>query len=232
MNKLKVLRLLIGEITDWIEFFLRDFPGETGYFFRWLYYKCRMRSLGRKVRIGPGCRIKGCRYISIGDYSVLALGCTLVAGRINIRKGPSEYRKKKNSHFEYEPGHIVIGSHVYLSKNCYLIGNGGIQIDDFCTLTPNVILLSLTNHYASFNSPTNREVGGAHEIPKRQCYTIGPIVVRENCFIALNSILLPGVSIFEDSCVLMNSVVDGEGIGPNHVVSGNRAIFVKLRYDE
>ncbi|NLH17139.1 MAG: acyltransferase [Phycisphaerae bacterium] len=191
-----------------------------------------MRYVGRNVVFGPGCRIKGCRYISIDDHSVLALGCTLVAGPIDKHAGGAEYREKINDDFRGESGTIVIGKHAYLSKNCYLIGNGGIDIGDECTLTPNTILLSMTNHYASFQKPSDRSVGGAHEIPRRQCFTIGPIVLGKNCFIALNSVILPGASILEDSSVLMNSVVSGGRIGPNAVVAGNRAVFVKQRYTD
>lgn len=220
----------LREIQDIVEFLICNCPGRTGNFLRWIYYKCRMRHVGRKVVFGPGCRIKGCRYISIDDHSVLTLGCTLVAGPIDKNASGAEYREKHNDYFTQEPGTIVIGKHAYLSKNCYLIGNGGIHIGDFCTLTPNVVLLSMTNHYASFRDPSNRTIGGAHEIPDRQCYTIGPIVLGKNCFIALNSIVLPGVSILEDSCVLLNSVVSSERVGPNDIVGGNRAVFVKKRY--
>jgi acetyltransferase-like isoleucine patch superfamily enzyme len=231
MNRLSiVIKSAVREIAEFIEFILKDFPGQSGFFLRWVYYRCRLKHLGRGVLIGPGCRIKGCRYISIDDESVLALGCTLIAGPIDKNSSKAEYKDKDNRHFEYESGHIVIGKQVYLSKNCYLIGNGGIQIGDFCTLTPNVALLSLTNHYASFTNPSDRAIGGAHENPERQCYTRGPIVLGKNCFIAMNSILLPGASILEDSCVLMNSVVSGMCVGPNDVVAGNRAVFIKKRY--
>jgi acetyltransferase-like isoleucine patch superfamily enzyme len=230
MSKI-LIKKIAREIIEWIEFVIRDFPGKSGYLLRWLYYKCRMKHLGRHVLIGPACRIRGCKHISIDDSSVLALGCVLLAGPISKKESQSEYNDQKNPQFKYEPGHIIIGKEVYISKNCYLNGNGGIEIGDFSTLTPNVTLLSLTNHYASFKDPSNRDIGGCHEKRERQCYYMGPIVLQQNSFIAMNSILLPGSSILEDSCVLMNSVVSGGAIvGPNAVVRGDRAVFVKERY--
>lgn len=96
---IRVGKSILREIQDIVEGLICNYPGRTGFFLRRIYYKCRMRHVGRNVVFGPGCRIKGCRYISIDDHSVLALGCTLIAGPIDTHAGPAEYRERHNGEF-------------------------------------------------------------------------------------------------------------------------------------
>ena len=40
---MKIIFLLIRELKDWIEFFIRNIPGGIGYFIRGNYYKLRLK---------------------------------------------------------------------------------------------------------------------------------------------------------------------------------------------
>lgn len=228
------VKSILREIVDFVEFILRDFPGKTGYLLRWVYYKCRMKYLGRKVLIWPGCRFYGCKYISIGEKSTITYGCVLVAGPVNTEeRNGCEYLVRPNSHFNHQPGEIVIGKCVYLSKNCCIIGNGGVQIDDYCCCSMDNNIISMSNHYASFKEPDNRNIYFTHRAGnEHECYLLSPIVLKRNVGVAARCVLLPGVTVLEDSFIGVGSVVYRTIIGPNQIASGNPAVFVKERYGD
>ena len=229
---LQVIKLILKEIIDFTEFVLRHFPGKTGYFLRWCYYKLRLRHLGRKILIYPGVRIVGPHYISIGDGSTITYGCTLVAGAVaTAQEKGAEYQLRSNPHFGHQPGEIVIGKCVYLSQNCTIIGNGGVQIDDYCCCSMDTRIISMSNHYASFKQPDNRSIYFTHRAgSEHECYLVSPVVLKRNVGVAAMCILLPGVTILEDSFIGAGSVVYPGTIGPNQIASGNPAVFVKDRY--
>jgi len=229
---INVMKLICRELVDILECLLRYYPGKIGYLLRWGYYKLRLKHLGRKVRFFPGVRIVGPRYISIGDTSTLAYGCTLVAGPVNTgqEKG-AEYRVRPNPHFDHRPGEIVIGKCVYLSQNCYILGNGGVQIDDYCCCAMDNSIISMSNHYASFKEPDNRTIFFTHRAgSEHECYLLSPVVLKRNVGVAARCVLLPGATVLEDSFIGVGSVVYHATVGPNQIASGNPAVFVRERY--
>jgi acetyltransferase-like isoleucine patch superfamily enzyme len=227
------IKSVLREIVDFIEFILRDFPGKTGCLLRWGYYKCRMKHLGRKVIIESGCRFSGCKYISIGEKSTITYGCAFVAGPVNTEEAGREYLVRPNPHFTHQPGEIIIGKCVYISRNCCIIGNGGIQIDDYCCCSMDNNIISMSNHYSSFKDPGNRSIYFTHRAgSEHECYLLSPIVLKRNVGVATRCVLLPGATILEDSFIGVGSVVYREIIGPNQIASGNPAIFIKNRYTE
>jgi acetyltransferase-like isoleucine patch superfamily enzyme len=86
-----------------------------------------------------------------------------------------------------------------------------IRIGDRVTLTGGVKLLT---HDGASRLFRDRIAGGS-----RYGNRFGPIVIGDNCFIGVNSIILPGVTIGPNSIVGVGSVVNRD-VPPNTVVAG------------
>ena len=57
---------------------IRNLDGAVGLRLRYLYYKKRLRHLGRNVRIDTGVFFSGWEYISIGDDTHIDKNCIIV----------------------------------------------------------------------------------------------------------------------------------------------------------
>ena len=55
---MNIFSLLIRELKDWVEFFIMNTPGRTGYFFRSNYYKIRLKKTFKDNRFESGLRIE------------------------------------------------------------------------------------------------------------------------------------------------------------------------------
>jgi acetyltransferase-like isoleucine patch superfamily enzyme len=220
---------LIRETAEILEFCIRDFPGQLGFLFRRLYYRCTLKRLGKGVRIYPGVRVSGLRYLSIGDYSTIGPNTMIQAGPPTGLK--AECLQLDNSDYRYSPGEVVLGRHVYLSANCYVLGNGGVAIGDFSCCARDTSILSFSNHYRSFKNPANRSVYFTHGCgPEHECYVSGPIVLGNNTGVATHAVLLPGVTLHEDSFVGIGAVVHKGTYPANSLIAGDPAKVIRSRY--
>lgn len=226
---MKVLAALFRECTESIEAVIRNWPGRMGFALRRSYYRCRLKHLGQDVSIFPGVRFIGCRYISISEGSSIAFGCIIFAGP--APNGP-EIRRVENAAFDQPEGEVSIGKSVFLSKGCYILGNGGVQIGDYCCCAADTHILSITNHYASFLDRTNRNIYFTHGCgPEHECYLVGPVVLEENVGVASRCTILPGVTISKESFLAIGAVVRQGVIPPNSVAAGNPAKRIKDRFN-
>jgi acetyltransferase-like isoleucine patch superfamily enzyme len=225
----KVPRGILHELEGIIEAIIRNWPGRTGVMIRWLYYKCRLKHLGRGVVIRPGVRLFGHRYISLEDRCIIDYDCLISAGPFS--GGGAEKRFIPNEGFTLSPGEIKIGKGVHLSVGCYVLGNGGVEIGDYSCCAGGTRILSVTNHYRSFEQPSRPDVYFTiHAGKDHECYMYGPVVLKRNVGIASNCILLPGTLICEDSFLALCSVAHKGKIGPNSIASGSPAARLRDRY--
>lgn len=109
----------------------------------------------------------------------------------------------------------VPGAKITVGENCrlngvYLHAQSGITIGKNTVIASGVNIIDSNGHV--LNS-SNRTVG--RDVPK-------PIVIGDNVWIGLNSIILKGTVIGDNSMVAAGSVVKGE-FPPNSLISGNPA---------
>lgn len=91
---------------------------------------------------------------------------------------------------------ISIGQDVAIERNCTILDCAEVKIGDRCVIGPNVSILTST-------VPTD---------PKRRLGSKGPnlgkaVVIEEDCFIAANTTILPGITVRKGSTVGACSVV-------------------------
>ena len=106
---------------------------------------------------------------------------------------------------------INIGKNVFINHACSFLDLGRITIEDDVMLGPNVQLIT-ENH------PINPS--------ERKNLELKSILVKRNAWIGAGSIVLPGVTVGENSVVAAGSVVTKD-VPDNIVVAGVPAKFIK-----
>lgn len=128
------------EINGIVSWLLRNLPGNTGTFLRYIAYKGKLKSCGKKVIFATNMHIKHPKNlvlgsnvifgwdvvidaengVSIGDWSGIAHGCVVLSKRMYT---PDDQKEKKES--------VTVGNNVWVGANCILdagitIGNNAI----------------------------------------------------------------------------------------------------------
>ncbi len=102
------------------------------------------------------------------------------------------------------PEKVHLGSHIAIGNYSILRGNGGITLEDFVLLGDNVILAT-----------AGHPIGGVYFHQNWQ----DSITLKSNVWLAANVIVMPGVTIGENSVIGAGAVVT-ENIPPNSVAVG------------
>lgn len=97
----------------------------------------------------------------------------------------------------------TIGKNVFINSDCTFLDLGGITIEDDVLIGPKVSLLT---------------EGHPIEPEKRKALFAKPILIKRNAWIGAGVIILPGVTIGENSIVAAGAVVSKDV--PNNVVVG------------
>jgi acetyltransferase-like isoleucine patch superfamily enzyme len=138
------------------------------------------KSLGSNVRIDKNCTIIGTPHISIGSNVRIDGYCTLLA---------------------IKPHGIQLGSYIHIGAYCHLNGGEGIVMEDFCGLSQGVRIYTRNDDYTG-QALTNPTVPA-----KYTRVTKGAVFLKRHVLIGSGSVVLPGVTIGEGSCVGALSLV-------------------------
>ena len=106
---------------------------------------------------------------------------------------------------------ITIGKNVFINHACSFLDLGGITIEDNVMIGPNVQLIT-ENH------PINPS--------ERKNLDLKPILIQKNAWIGAGAIVLPGITVGENSVVAAGSVVT-KNVPTNTVIGGVPAKFIK-----
>ena len=161
------------------------------------------------LRLGPGCRIIGGRYISIGR--------DVYAERNLWLEAVTSYRSQR-----FLPN-ITIGDHVSFSDGVHISSITSIAIGSH-SLFGSRIYVSDHNHgmyrgesqSTPEEAPAHRLLGGG-----------GPVVIGENVWIGDNSVIIGPATIGRGAIVGANSVVRGV-VPSNTIVAGAPARPIKI----
>ncbi|MEI7583591.1 sugar O-acetyltransferase [Runella sp.] len=107
---------------------------------------------------------------------------------------------------------INIGENVFINHGCSFLDLGGITIEDDVLIGPNVQLIT-ENHPIQ---PT-----------ERKALDLKSILIKRNAWVGAGAIILPGVTVGENSVVAAGAVVTKD-VPDNTVVAGVPAKVVKI----
>ncbi len=203
-------------------------PGDFGNDLRYRYYKRRLRRLGKGAVIEAGVFIPNPALVSIGDNTLIDRNVTIIAGRPTA--GGRKIHHKANPDFRGQAGEVIIGSDVHIAPYAYLLGHGGLSVGDRSCITAGAKLYSISNHYRNLDDATDLKLYAFSNMAplEDQALIVGPIVVGVNAAVGLNSIVLPGCTIGDNSWVGVQSYVI-ENVPPNVIAMGSPAKVVRQR---
>jgi len=169
--------LVLRELKDWIEFFIRNVPGRIGFLIRSIYFNKRLKKKFQNNRFESGLRIEYPINVEIGSNSYFGLNCKIYA---------SEFSK------------IVIGSKVTFNSNVMVNarGKGSILIGNDVLIGPNVVLRS-SNH--SFKDVKRKIID--------QGMTEGEIIIEDDVWISSNCVILPNCKIGKGAIIAAGAIV-------------------------
>ncbi len=222
------LRALAGLPGDLWLLIIRNFPGPLGFHLRRRFWRGRLKRLGKNVLIDCGVHFQNPAHISIDDNAWIDLGVIILAGP----DGSTRPRRRiANAQFPLERGEVHIGKNVHIAPNCIISGIGGAYVSDDCCFSAGVKAYSLSHHYRSDDSPSDTSIiFGARVADERQYMIEGPIFLDRNVGVALDAVIMPGVSVGANSFVAMKSVVKSSFTN-NSLISGNPAKRVRARFE-
>lgn len=125
-------------------------------------------------------------------------------------------------HVQSDGGLIQVGAHTGVQDGCRLYGE--VSIGEHCLLAPNVYLSS-GRHV--FSEEPHRPI---LDQERRHRLAGQPIVVEDDCWLGINVVVMPGVTIGKGSVVGANAVVT-KNVEPYSVVAGAPARLIRRRLD-
>jgi acetyltransferase-like isoleucine patch superfamily enzyme len=158
-----------------------------------------LKSCGSNVIIGKTVRIRYPELVDIGDNVII-------------------------DDFTYISTSLKLHSNVHISAGCKLIGgkNAFIEMKDYSTLAPNVVLSAGSDDYSSgIATPLV-------PIEYKANVKIGKIILNKHCIVGAGAVVLPDVVFQEGACLgalsLANMTLD-----EYNLYAGIPAVFLKKR---
>lgn len=225
----RIIKILHFPMDIW-QMFISYLPGQIGFILRYRFWKKHLKFLGWNVKIDTGVYFQNPQYISINDNCWIDKNVVILAGLDSSKR---EKIILQNNEYPGFPGEVYVGKNVHVSVGCILSGiSSGVYIGDNCSLSAHCKVYAFTSHYRSEKNPSDDSYCfGPMVEHSRQCIIEGPIYLGENVGVALNAIILPGVSIGKDSFVVINSVVSSS-FEDNSIIAGHPAKRIKSRFKQ
>lgn len=224
ITRLTIKLLLI--ILDPIVTCIVHMEGRLGIILRRIYYRTRLGTMGRSVRIDPGVHIDNPKYIHIGDHVWIDRNVKLIAGL----PGGSRRMKIIQRKPDISPGVLRIGRNCHIAPDVIIQAHGGVEIGSELTIAAGAKIYSLSHHYRNPDEHDDttpyRFVGIVDE--RLQFLLAGSIIIGDGAGVALNTVLLPGSRLGNYAWLTTGSVLKGE-IPPGGIASGNPAKIIKFR---
>lgn len=124
-------------------------------------------------------------------------------------------------------GHIIIGDGTTIQRRCTI--NGNVRIGRECLFAPNVFVSSGTHPFRADPSLSIRAQEKAIVAGKLQTDPLDrPVVIGDDCWIGINVVILPGVTIGNGAVIGANAVVVDD-VEDRTVVGGIPARQISVR---
>jgi len=176
----------------------------------------RFLSLLCNISVGKGLRVIGIPCINMSEEAKL-----FIENNVTLNSNNSDYHANMFSSVKlYIEGgaSIVIGEQTRIHGSC-LHARDKIVIGKRCLIAANCQIIDSNGHKVMMNTPENRFK--SVDVPR-------PILIEDDVWIGINSIILPGVKIGRGAVISANSVVKHD-VQPLTIVGGNPAVILKMR---
>jgi acetyltransferase-like isoleucine patch superfamily enzyme len=184
------------------------FIGGTGFIY--------IARLFYRINIAGKCKVIGVPIVNITHHS----GQLFIGKNVTLNSYNFDYHANMTApvkvFIEGEDSSIHIGDDTRIHGTC-LHARKRITIGKRCLIAANCNIIDSNGHESMLSSPEHRfkSVDEPHEI-----------VIEDDVWIGMNSIILPGSVIGRGSIVAANSVVK-MSVPPNSIVRGNPAVIAK-----
>jgi acetyltransferase-like isoleucine patch superfamily enzyme len=218
-------KLLLFELAWVILFPVQYVPGAIGNKMRSFLWSFFLGQLGKRVKIDVGVQFVNPRFIFIGDDTWIDKYAILIAGPPH--DGRRIMCRKPNQEFPAKEGELHIGLRCHIAPHSLIQAHGGVWIGNELTIASGSRIYSMSHHYRPLGQPQTkfyRFSSCAKE--EDQALIVSPVVIKNGAAVGLNSVVLPGSVIGENSWVGTNSQVQGR-IPPNCIATGVPATVVK-----
>jgi acetyltransferase-like isoleucine patch superfamily enzyme len=202
----KIIKILIEFPVDIWQLFITYLPGEIGFMLRYIFWKKRLKFLGKSVIIDIGVYFQNPKFISIDDNcwidrNVIILAGPPGSGRITFLKNNPEFKGKV--------GEVYVGKNTHIAPNCVLSGIGGLYIGQNCGIASNSAIYSFSHHYRNL---VNKEDIWQYSFTPlarldQQAMILSPVVIGDFCAVGLNSVLLPGALLKKGTWISSGAVI-------------------------
>jgi len=172
----------------------------------WLYaFRRHLKEVGEGVRLIGRPLLRGRGRISLGDGVILSSGWEEY--HLALHRPVKLDALLESSEIVVGAGSILHGTHIFAV--------GQVRIGRRCMLAGNTVMMDCNYHPLE---PELRHVALSFDYE--------PVVLGDNVWIGLNTILLPGASVGENSVIGAGSVVT-RPIPPDCVAAGNQARVIR-----
>ena len=192
--------LSLKSLLEILEMAIRYVPGGLGYKIRSLYYRLRLRKIGKNVLIDTGVFLNGPRNISLSDFVWI----------------------EANSRIEAMLGEVSIGRRVHIGPFSIIYAREPVTIGDYVDLS------SFVRIYSSSEHPVDGKRMNVLMPEEWKGVIAKPITLHKDSFVGTGSVLLPGAELGEGAVVGANSVVSTP-VAPQFVVWGVPARVIGKR---
>ena len=169
----------------------------------------------KRLILGKNVRFIGFPHYIIHREATIKIGDNCTIGSSNRRYHANMYSKTKL--FADKAGSsIVIGDNSRLQGAC-VHAYSSVTIGKNCLIAANTQVLDSNGHAPCYDNPADR----LHTADKGR-----PIVIEDNVWVGINSIVLGGTHIGEGSIIAANSVVKGD-VPSRCIYGGNPAKLIK-----
>jgi acetyltransferase-like isoleucine patch superfamily enzyme len=187
--------------------------------YRWTY---------PEFALDPSANVAVAGGIEIGDRTTAGEGCNII-----VPKGASLVIGSQcyiGRYVELGPsGHISIGDQTSIQDRSILVGE--VSLGRYCVLSLNVLMTSGRHYFDRWPHLLIRDqdvrVASGIELSGNHSQ---PIVVEEDCWLGMNSVIMPGVTVGR-GCVIGSNAVVTRDLPPYSVAVGAPARVVRRRLD-
>lgn len=227
--------MLIGRLrTAWklrqqlLEMVVQYLPGDQGFSLRHRFYARRLRHLGQGALIDVGVQFINPGWISIGENTWIDKFVVLI-GAPPSGEGRRIYRVH-NPNYHGGEGELYIGRGCHLAPYTLVSGMGGVWIGDHVGLAAGVKVYSFSHTYHDPAQPDDFTIFKYTPMASMsdQSMILGPVVLSDDCGLAANVVVTPGVTIGEGAWVGGGSLVTKD-IPPFKVAVGSPPRVIRDR---